>query len=109
MSPETSEDNRRSPAKFKSIEDVSGEETRVAIIGTIVDKGDSEVVIDDGTGKTEVNFDLSRDLSDFKDGNKVRVIGRPQGNGIDGEAIQDFSGFDLDLYEKIMDKINEIK
>lgn len=109
MPQESSEDSRRSPARFQSIGDIDGDEVRVAVIGTMVDKSESEVVVDDGAGKIEVEFDLSENLDDFEEGSKIRVIGRPQGNSIGGEALQDFSGFDLDLYEELTGKIKEIK
>lgn len=103
------DERRRYPAEFKAIGDINTEDVRVSFIGTIVDKGGNTVIVDDGTGKMEIEFDPSEDLDNFEDEDKVRIIGRPQEDGLNGEAIQDFSDFDLELYEEAKEKIREIE
>lgn len=103
------EDRRRAPSKFKKVEDVDGDDIRVAVTGTIVDKEEETLIIDDGTGNLEVEFDLSEDLSDFENGDMVRIIGRPTGDTMDGEVIQDFSDFDIDLYEEALEKLEAVR
>lgn len=103
------EDRRRAPAEFKKIEDVGADDVRVSLIGTVVDVGEGKLVVDDGTGTIQVNFDLSEDLDELKQGRKVRIIGRPGEGEMDGEAVQDFSDFDMELYEKTRDKLKGIK
>ncbi|MFP4116013.1 MAG: replication protein RepA [Candidatus Aenigmatarchaeota archaeon] len=100
---------RRAPAEFKKVGNLGGDENRVSLIGTAVDVTEGAAVIDDGTGKVEVTFDLSKDLSKFEEGNLVRVIGRPTGDSLEGEVIQDFEGFDLDLYEDALEKLEEVR
>ncbi len=99
------EDRRRAPAGFKKIEDIDDGDIRVSVIGTLVDSTESKLVVDDGTGKIEASFDLSKDLSSFEEGNIVRIIGRPSNGALEGEVAQDFSGFDTELYEEVLQKI----
>jgi hypothetical protein len=59
------------------------------------------MVIDDGTGEVEIYADALAEI-----GTLVRIIGRIFKNDamrlcIDTEIIQDFSGFDMPLYQKV--------
>ncbi len=103
------DDKRRAPAVHRKIENVSEEDIRVSVIGTVVDKGESRVAVDDGTGTIEVVFDLSKDLDGFDESDLVRVVGRPSDGSMDGEVIQNFEGFDVDLYEEILEKLGEFR
>lgn len=103
------DDRRRAPSEFRKIEDVEEDDIRVSVIGTIVDMTESKVVLDDGTGKIEASFDLSKDLGEFEEGDMARVMGRPTGNKLEGEIIQDFEGFDVDLYQETLEKVNELR
>lgn len=103
------EERRRFPSKFKDIENVTSEDVRVSIIGTVVDREETILIVDDGTGKIEVEFDLSENLENFEEGDKVRVIGRPNEEILNGEVIQDFSDLDLELYNEAKSKIEDLK
>ncbi len=103
------EERKRSPAVSRSVEDISENDGRVSVIGTIVDKTESRVVLDDGTGKLEVSFDLSKDLSKLEEGNLVRVVGRPREESLEGEVIQDFQDFDKELYKKALERIEKLR
>lgn len=103
------DDRRRAPAEYRKIEDIDEEDARVSIIGTIVDRTESKVVVDDGTGKAEAAFDLSKDLSEFEEGDLVRIVGRPSGKNLEGEAIQDFENFDVELYEEVKEKLDGLR
>lgn len=103
------ENKRRIPAKFTQVEGISSDDPRVSIIGTVVDKNEKTLIVDDGTGKIEVEFDLSENLSEFEAGDKVRIIGRPREEGLKEEAVQDFSDFDLELYKEGISKLREIQ
>lgn len=91
---------RRFPAMEKKISDIGPEDIRVCVIGTIVDKSNGKVAIDDGTGSMEALFDEEM-LKGTESGNKVRVIGKVSEGTLNGEAIQDFSNFNFELHEKI--------
>jgi RNase P/RNase MRP subunit p29 len=92
---------RRLPAHEKRINNISKDDVRVRLFGTVIDSNDNIVVIDDGTGKINVTFN---DPVQVKAGRTVRVFGKvmPAENGfeIEGEIIQDMSGVDVSLYRK---------
>ncbi len=103
------DDKRRAPAVHKKIENIEEGDIRVAVIGTVVDKGETKVVVDDGTGSIDIGFDLSKDLGKFDEGGLVRAVGRPSNGSMDGEAIQDFEDFDVELYRKTKDRLKELR
>ncbi|NIO43991.1 MAG: hypothetical protein GTN36_00330 [Candidatus Aenigmarchaeota archaeon] len=93
---------RRLPSKEKSIVDIQPEtDVRVRLMGTVIDTTPNSIIIDDGTGKTEVYFGEEQNITN---GQLVRIITRilPLIDGFEcrGEAIQVLDGFDLDLYKK---------
>ena len=94
---------RKQPAIEKKISSISKEDIRVSIIGTIVSKDDMNysMEIDDGTGTIKVLCDELYNV-----GSLVRVIGRPMESDdnlvINSEIISDFRGFDLELYQNIL-------
>jgi hypothetical protein len=92
---------RRAPAVEKDISDVTEEDIRVSVIGTVIKKDPIQysMIVDDGTGSIIVLGDKLFDVQTI-----VRVIGRPQTRGepfINAEIVQDFSDFDLELYKKV--------
>jgi hypothetical protein len=93
---------QRMPAKERRISEISPEDTRVSIVGTVVDSNGGILAVDDGTGKTEVSFEYAPSSSP---GQTVRVLGRviPLEGGFElqGEAFQDFTGADLNLWRKV--------
>lgn len=100
--PEDERDFRRLPAVERSVSGIKPEDMRVSLLGTVVDKQDNSIVLDDGTGKVNVNFegDVNVGASQL-----VRVMGRviPIENGfeIQGEVAQDMSGLDLGLHKRV--------
>ncbi len=76
----------------------------VSLIGTVIsrDPSRSEIVIDDGTGQAPARVPSMPEL-----GRLVRLVGRvylSSGEvGVHAEILQDFSGFDVDLYRKVLD------
>ena len=93
---------QRIPARERAISGIKPEDTRVSVIGMVVGSGGSVLAIDDGTGKLNATFE---EPPAVKDGQLVRVFGRAipveGGTEIQGEACQDFSGADIELYRKV--------
>ncbi len=93
---------QRMPAKERKISDISGDDTRVSIVGTVVGFKDNIMAVDDGTGKIEVSFE---EPPAVKSGQLVRVFGRmialENGFELQGEVCQDFSNADLGLWRKV--------
>lgn len=99
-------DPQRAVTDFKKIEDIDEDDIRVSVIGTLVSKSEEVIVVDDGSGNLEASLLEMEDtehLNDLETGQLVRVVGKmDRGDEIKlrGEAVQDFSNFDLKLYKK---------
>ena len=95
------EEIRRFPALQKQISKINETDIRVSVLGTIIDKQDDFIMVDDGTGRMRISFqNIKFDLNQI-----VRVFGRviptPNGCELQGEVIQDMSKLDLNLFKKI--------
>ncbi len=93
---------RRLPALEKKISELGKDDVRVRLLGMVIDRKDNVIVLDDGTGKINVVFPEPVKT----EANKiVRVFGRvipsEEGFEIQGEILQDMSGLDMSLYEKV--------
>ena len=90
-------------AEERKIEDLAEAQGWVSLIGTVIsrDPSQSEILIDDGTGQAVARVPRMPDL-----GSLVRVVGRifiASGEArVDAEILQDFSGFDVELYRKVL-------
>jgi len=94
---------KRFPTVEKKISEITPENVRVSVIGTVVDKTNDKLIVDDGTGSIEIFSDENL-IKNAENSKIVRVIGRVTSDGsisINAEIIQDFSKFDIGLYEKI--------
>lgn len=104
------ENQRRAPGVPKDIEDIDPkDDIRVRIVGTVISKDDSSVAVDDGTGTTEVFLDDDA-LDGLEENQRVRVIGRvlptPDSFEVQGEVVQDFSGVDPELHDRVKKVVN---
>lgn len=95
---------QRMPAKERKISEVGTEDTRVSIVGTVVDFKENILAVDDGTGKIDASFEEAPTVNP---GNLVRLLGRviPLEGGFElqGEVCQDFSKADVELWRKVSD------
>ncbi len=95
-------DIKRLPSVERMISDVSEKDIRVRVVGTVIDKKDELLIIDDGTGKIKANFfePVKTELNQL-----VRVIGKviPRDGGVEiqGEILQDMSGLDFGLMKRV--------
>jgi hypothetical protein len=103
--PEDSQDRasiRRMPSLLRNVSEISSEDMRVSLIGTVIDRQDNLAVIDDGTGQIKVSFENNPEVGLDK---LVRVFGRvlPLEGGFElqGEIIQDMSGLDMGLLKRV--------
>ncbi len=89
-------------AREVRVEDISGTEAWVGLIGTVINRNvsDSSFLIDDGTGQITATVSKMPEL-----GTLVRIVGRifmAEGKPrVDGVIVQDFSSFDVDVYRRI--------
>lgn len=98
-------DNRRAPARQRSIEDIDPkEDIRVRLLGTVLSTDEDSLMLDDGTGTTEVFLD-SDQLEPIMENDTVRVLGRvlptPDGFEIQGEIVHE-TDVDPGRYRDVM-------
>jgi len=95
---------RRLASVERGIAEIKPGDIRVSILGTVIDKSKEGkmIVLDDGTGKINVN---SESPMDAKLNQVVRVFGRaiPMESGFElqGEVVQDMSGLDMGLLKRV--------
>ena len=96
---------KRLPAIERRISEINPKvDVRVRIVGTVLGNSDNTIVIDDGSGKTEIYFNSPVDY--IKCGQTIRVMTRimPLIDGFEcrGECIQNLESFDVSLYKDVM-------
>ena len=93
---------RRLPSVFRRVSEIKPDDIRVSLIGTVIDKADDGIVLDDGTGKVDITL---TEPAGVEARALVRVFGRviPMEGGvqIQGEFVQDMKGLDLELLRKV--------
>lgn len=104
------ENPRRAPARPKEIEEINPQQDiRVRIVGTVLSKDDDSFSLDDGSGSVEV-FTEENMMEDLEEGQRVRVLGRvlptPDSFEIQGEIVQDFSGIEQELHDRVKKVVN---
>ena len=97
---------RMLPSVERKVSDIKEEDIRVRVLGTVVDKTDTSVVVDDGTGNIMANFEepIKAEMNQL-----VRVFGRvistADGKELQGEVLQNMTGLDMELYKKVSEVI----
>lgn len=99
---------KRKPAEERLVSELKGDDSRVVVIGEItsVDASSFLATLRDPSGTLTLLFPRDDMMEDVREGMIVRVIGFPlahdEGFELKAEIIQDFSGFDMELYERYM-------
>ena len=97
---------RMLPSVERAVSEIKEDDIRVRVLGTVVDKTENSVVVDDGTGKITANFDspLQAELN-----KQARVFGRvintASGLELQGEVFQDMTKLDTELRKRVNDLI----
>jgi len=92
---------RMLPSIDRQVSEIKEEDIRIRVLGTVIDKTDTSVIIDDGTGTISANFEepVKAELKQL-----VRVFGRvinsASGMELQGEVLQDMTKLDMELYKK---------
>jgi RNase P/RNase MRP subunit p29 len=108
---EAKEFKKRSPAKIKKIASISKEDSRVAVVGSVIDVDEKNFVftIDDSTKKANIILLDEQLIHKAKQGKILRVIGTviagDLGIEIKGEIVQDFTGINIEYYNKYLEII----
>ncbi len=101
------------PSREKCVSEITPEDTKVRIIGVVVDVTENSLVIDDGTGKLEVILGeyskVGDEIKKIKIGSVVRVIARlyhtDSGTKAFCDVIQECSSLDVNLYKEMRETI----
>ena len=93
---------RRLPSAFRRVSDIRPGDIRVSVIGTVIDKAEDGIVLDDGSGKIDITM---VEPFEAEVNGLVRAFGRviPMEGGfqLQGEIVQDMSGLDLELLKGV--------
>jgi uncharacterized protein YdeI (BOF family) len=85
---------------------------RVKIMGTVVDKKDDTMVVDDGNGKIKIFVDTPTMIEKININQLVRVFGSTlptdEGFEIKTDAIQDLSNLNINLYKRVEELYNKL-
>ena len=104
---------RIKPARDRRISEIKLGDERVRIVGLVIDKKDSEFVLDDGSGQITVLFDVPALAEGVSVGSKVRVFGMPLTAGdtreLRAEIIQKVDRLDLELYEEVRREVRKFE
>jgi uncharacterized protein YdeI (BOF family) len=85
----------------KQISDVSAKDTRVSIVGRIADVGEGSFVLDDDTGKIQVQADAQVEKNKM-----IRVFCSVIDEKLKADVIQSVDGIDLVLFKKVKELYN---
>ncbi len=103
----------RPPAKPRRISEIKVADEQIQVVGSIVDKEESTLVLDDGTGELNVLFEDSSLVEDIEVGTIVRVFGTPLSvadtQELHAEIIQEMNDLDLDLYKKVISEVRKFE
>ncbi len=96
--------NQTEPAEPRRISNINPrEDIKVRITGTILEKNEDSIRIDDGTGSTEVFVD-QEDLEDLGENQKAQILGRvlptPESFEIQGEFVQELDDREFEMYSQ---------
>lgn len=95
---------RRIPAVIKRIEDIS-DELRVSVVGTVIKCGESEFLLDDGTGQLTV---ITAEQVTVREKDIVRVIGKVYGETLEAEIVQNMNDLNMHLYIKMYELTKKV-
>lgn len=103
----------KSPAKPRRVSEIKTGDEQIRIVGTIVDKKESELTLDDGTGRLSILYEEMGVPEEIDIGSKVRVFGTPLNVGesheIHAEIIQKIDNLDLGLYREVRREIKKFE
>lgn len=104
---------RKKSARDRRISEIRIGDERVRVVGLVIDKKDSELVLDDGSGQIAVVFEDPTIAEGISIGSKVRILGTAFNAGdvleLHAEIVQRVDGLDLELYEEVRREIKKFE
>ena len=97
---------KRVPARECFINEIKGNETRVAIVVSVVslNRAAKNAVVSDGSGEAVLTFDNTAKMRGIAEGMVLRVIGKPLATKpltLEVELTQELKDFDANLFKKV--------
>jgi len=77
---------------------------KYVIVGTVVFVGDTQIVLNDGTGEAVISLPTAFDLASIKEGAQIRVFGYMQTvpeKAVNAIIIHNISEVDIELYQRV--------
>jgi RNase P/RNase MRP subunit p29 len=103
----------RGPAIPKRVSELRAGDERVRVVGMVVNKGESEFVLDDGSGQLTVLLEDPSLVVEIGVGSKVRVFGSPMeaegGIELHADILQKADSLDLKLYEEVREEEKKLE
>lgn len=104
---------RRKPARSRKISEIKIGDEQVRLVGLVVDKRETEFVLDDGSGRLTVVFDDPAVVEGVEIGSRIRVFGTPLNvagaHELRAEIVQNMEGLDLELYEEVRREVKKLE
>jgi len=82
--------------KPKNISEITKNDSKVAVVGKVVEVDENFFILDDDTGKVQVNFE-----GEIKKGKILRVFCSLADERLNADTVQELNDFDLNLFKKI--------
>ncbi len=97
----------------KRIIDLDEMDSKVKIMGFLVDKKENTIVLDDGSGKIKIFTDATNVIDNLNINQFIRIFGSiiPVENDIEirADIVQDLSGLNIDLFKKTKELYNKLE
>lgn len=104
---------RRKPAIRKKISEIKVWDEYVGVVGWVLDRKDTEFVLDDGSGRLTVFFEDPGTARGIGAGSRVRVFGVPSKipgvNELHADIVQDLGEFDMELYDEVRREVKKFE
>ena len=101
------------PAKPRKVSEIKTGDEKVRVLGLVVDKKETDLVLDDGTGTITVIFNDPALTKGLEIGSKVRVFGSPLNvadtHEIHADIIQRLDSLYLELYDQVRHEVKKFE
>ena len=97
---------KRMPAKECFLNEIKGNETRVAIVVSVVslNRAKKNAIVSDGSDEAVLIFDNTAKMGAIKEGMALRAVARPinlRPLSLQVEVTQELKDFDANLFQKV--------
>ncbi len=93
----------------KKISQLTSKDSRISLVGNIIQSKENSFILDDGTAKAEISFEgeLKGNEGELKS-KLVRVFCSIADEKLKADVVQPLEGLDLNLFKKVEDLYNKV-